>query len=152
MLSKCTCWIQNVNISVAIRMRLGKNLLSFKKNNFFNFYSFLKTFISYWTIVDLKCCICFKGFLKLTKLTKNTERSHIPSTQFPPVITSKMILFHIYICLFFFKFFSHLGYLQNIEHSSLCYTVGPYLLIRKYTNVCIYQSQTPNLSLPSPLW
>ena len=31
--------------------------------------------------------------------------------------------------LFFFKFFSHLRLLQNIEQSSLCYTVGPNIAV-----------------------
>ena len=50
------------------------------------------------------------------------------------------ILFQI---LFPFRF------LQNIEQSSLCYTVGPYWLSILNIAVCTYQSQTPNLSLSS---
>ena len=40
--------------------------------------------------------------------------------------------------------------LQNIEPSSLCYTVGPCWLSILNIVVCTSQSQTPNLSLPSP--
>ena len=43
--------------------------------------------------------------------------------------------------------------LQNIEQSSLCYTVGPSWLSILNTAVCTCQSQIPNLSLsPFPLW
>ena len=37
---------------------------------------------------------------------------------------------------------------QNIEQSSLCYTVGPCWLSILNTAVCTCQSQTPNLSAP----
>ena len=46
---------------------------------------------------------------------------------------------HIYI-LFYILF--HSGLFQDIECSSLCYTVGPCLSIL-YVIVCIYQPQTP---------
>ena len=48
-----------------------------------------------------------------------------------------------------------LSYLcDHTEYSSLCYTVGPCCLSILYIVVCIYSSQTPNLSLshPFPLW
>ena len=45
----------------------------------------------------------------------------------------------------------HYRLLQDIEYSSLCYTVGPFYLSTLYIVVCICQSQTPNLSLPDPL-
>ena len=38
--------------------------------------------------------------------------------------------------------------LHNMEQSSLCYTVGPCWLSILNIIACIYQSQTPNLSLP----
>ena len=38
--------------------------------------------------------------------------------------------------------------LQSIEQTSLCYTVGPYLLPILYIVVCICQSQSPTFSLP----
>ena len=38
--------------------------------------------------------------------------------------------------------------LQNIEQSSLCYTVGPCWLCVLNIAVCTCQSQTPNLSFP----
>ena len=39
--------------------------------------------------------------------------------------------------------------LQDTEHSSLCYTVGPCWLFILYIVVCICSSQTPNLPLPT---
>ena len=39
--------------------------------------------------------------------------------------------------------------LQNVEYSSLCYTLGSYWLSILYVIVYICPSQTPNLSLPS---
>ena len=50
-----------------------------------------------------------------------------------------------WIISFFFLF--HYGLLQDIKYSSSCYTVGPCLSIL-YITVCIWQFQTPNLSLP----
>ena len=38
--------------------------------------------------------------------------------------------------------------LQNVEQSSLCYTVGPCWLSMLNITVCTCQSQTPSLSLP----
>ena len=48
------------------------------------------------------------------------------------------IYIYIYIYIFFFRFFSIIGYrlLQYSEYSSLCYTVGPYLLSILYIIVC----------------
>ena len=40
--------------------------------------------------------------------------------------------------------------LQDIEYSSLCYTVGPCCLSILYIVVCICQSKTPNLYFPLP--
>lgn len=37
---------------------------------------------------------------------------------------SEVIQLHVYMYLSF-KFFSHLGFLQNIEQLSLCYAMGP---------------------------
>ena len=54
---------------------------------------------------------------------------------------------HTYIYILFPILF-HYGLLQDIEYSSLCYTVGPCCLSVLYTVVCICSSQTPNLSLP----
>ena len=44
---------------------------------------FVLTFILYWSIVDLQCCVSFRCIAKMLQL---------------------------YICRFFLKFFSHLGY------------------------------------------
>ena len=58
---------------------------------------------------------------------------------------------YIYKYILFFFFYNLCCYrlLQDIEHSSLCSTVGPCWLFNLYIVVCIFQSQTPNLSLPS---
>ena len=46
--------------------------------------------------------------------------------------------------LFFFKFFSHLGYLlQNIKQSSLCYIVGPCWLPVLYIVVLCVNPKLP---------
>ena len=47
---------------------------------------------------------------------------------------------------FFFLF--HYVLLQDIKYSSSCYTVGPCCLSILYITVCIWQFQTPSLSLP----
>ena len=47
---------------------------------------------------------------------------------------------------FFFYNLFHCGLLQNIEYSSLCYTVGCCLSIL-YKMVCTYRPQTPSPSL-----
>ena len=63
-------------------------------------------------------------------------------------VYSKVIQRYMYIL---FQILFHYRLLQDIEYSSLCYTVGPFLSIL-YIAVCICQSQIPNLSLPpSPL-
>ena len=42
----------------------------------------------------------------------------------------------------FFRVIFPIRLLQNTEQSSLCYTVGPYLLPTVYIAVCTHQSQT----------
>ena len=39
-------------------------------------------------------------------------------------VYSEVIQLYIYMYLFFFKLFSHLGCYKNIEQSFLCYIVG----------------------------
>ena len=59
---------------------------------------------------------------------------------------------HIYVPILFQILFPF-RLLQNIEQSSLCYTVGPCWL--SVSNIAVYtcQSQTPNLSPPTlPPW
>jgi len=64
-------------------------------------------------------------------------------------VCSKMI--QIYI--FFFNILFHYRLLQDIEYRSLCYRVGLCWLPILYIVVCVFQPQTPNLSLfPPPLW
>ena len=57
---------------------------------------------------------------------------------------------HIHVSILFQILFPF-RLLQNIEQSSLCYTVGPCLV--SILNIAVYtcQSQTPNLSLTSTL-
>ena len=52
----------------------------------------------------------------------------------------------LYWIIFFFLF--HYVLLQDIKYSSSCYTVGPCCLSILYITVCIWQFQTPSLSLP----
>ena len=52
------------------------------------------------------------------------------------------------ICILFQIFF-HYRLLQDIEYSSLCYTIGPCCSSILYTAVCICYSQAPDLSLPT---
>ena len=59
--------------------------------------------------------------------------------------------YRIYIIILFSDFFPY-RLLQNIEYTSLCYTVGPCCLPILYIVVCICQSQSPNLSLPPPFF
>ena len=79
------------------------------------------TILFYWSIVDLQCCANF-------------------------CCTAKWLLY-IYIYILFYILF-HYGLSQNIEYSSLCYTVGLCCLSILYTIVCICYSQTPNPFLP----
>ena len=51
---------------------------------------------------------------------------------------------------FFFYILFHYGLSQDIEYSSLCYTVGPCCLSILNVIVCIYQPQTPSASLSLP--
>ena len=52
----------------------------------------------------------------------------------------------------FFKFFSHFGWPQNIEQSSLCYTVGLCWLSALNIAAWTCWSQSLNLSLPHPFF
>ena len=54
---------------------------------------------------------------------------------------------HIHVSILFQILFPF-RLLQNIEQSSLCYTVGFCWLAILNIVVCVCQSQTPNLSLP----
>lgn len=66
-----------------------------------------------------------------------------------------VIQLYIYIYIHIpFHIIFHCGLLQDIGHSSLCYTVGSYCLSVLYVVVCISLSQTPDLSLPYyfPFW
>ena len=53
-----------------------------------------------------------------------------------------------------FSIIFHYSLLQNIQYSSLCYTVSPCCLSILYVVLCMCYSQIPNLSLPAtfPLW
>ena len=83
-------------------------------------FLFILIYFLSWSIVDLQCCVNF------CCITRWLSYTHI------------YILFHI---LF------HYGLSQDIEYSSLCYTVGPCCLSIPYVIVCIYQPQTPRPSL-----
>ena len=59
------------------------------------------------------------------------------------------IYFYIYthIYMYFFLIFFHFDLSQDVEYSSLCFTVGPCCLSVLYILVYICQSQTSNTSL-----
>ena len=63
------------------------------------------------------------------------------------VYSSDSVL-HIRVSILFQILFAF-RLLQNIEQSSLCYTVGPCWLSILNIAMCTCQSQTPNLSPPS---
>ena len=90
---------------------------------FFYFKYVFKIFILYWIIVDLQC-VSFKCTTKWFSYT------------------------YIHVSILF-QILSPLKLLQNIEYSSLCYTVGPCWLSVLYIVVCTRKSQTLSLSLPS---
>ena len=102
-----------------------ENILCFPSLSTYLFFLALSLKKIYWSIADLQCCVSFKGTAKW---------------------------FH-YTCTYIFIIFQILfpyRLLQNIEYSSLCYTVGPCWLFTLYIVVCVFQSQAPNLSLPFP--
>ena len=53
-----------------------------------------------------------------------------------------------YTCVYFFNTLFHYGLSQDIEYSSLCYTIGPYCLSTLYAPVC--NKKIPN-SQSNPL-
>ena len=73
--------------------------------------SLLKT-VFYWRIVDLQCCVNFCSAAKWFNYI--------------------CILFHI-----LFHILSHSGLSEDVEYSSLCYTVGPclFILFNIYTSL-----------------
>ena len=97
----------------------------------FLFHFIFKIFILYWSIVDLQCCVTAE-------------------------VDSKVIQFYIYIYLFFFKFFSHLGYYRiYFFNTSLleynCFTVLCQFLLYNKVNqpyAYIYPHIPALLSLP----
>ena len=94
---------------------------------FSHFVAYFFKFIFYWSIVELQRCVNYCCTAKWLSYTHIYILSHI--------------LFHY-------------GLSQDIEYSSLCYTVGPCCLSILYIPVFICQSQTPNptLSYPLPTW
>ena len=62
--------------------------------------------------------------------------------------TAKWLRYRYIYILFHILF--HYGLSQDIEYSSLCYTVGPCCLSILYIIVCLCPSQTPIPSLPYP--
>ena len=59
-------------------------------------------------------------------------------------------LYYIIYIYLLFQILFHYWLLQDIEYSSLCYTVGPWLPIL-YTEKYICQPQTLNLYLPTSI-
>ena len=73
-------------------------------------------FLRNWSIVDLQCCVSFR-------------------------CTAKWFVYiYIYIYIYIYSFIKihfHCSLLQDIEYSSLCYTVNPCCLSVLYMVVCI---------------
>ena len=72
-------------------------------------------------------------------------------------VYSKMIQLGMYIhmCLFFFKFFSYLGYYRILKQSPLCHRVGSYGLyqcIHVNPKLLIYPSLQPSLPITISLF
>ena len=95
----------------------------FLLNFYFLFLKFILILNFYWSIVDLQCCVSFR--------------------------CTTVNQLYIYIYPLFFQILFPYRSLQSIEQSSLCYTVGPYLLSVSFIVVCICQSQSSNLFAPS---
>ena len=64
------------------------------------------------------------------------------------IVLIQLYTYTIFCILFYYSL------LQDIEYSSLCYTIGPHCLSILYIMVCICESQTPKASLPNhpPSW
>ena len=77
------------------------------------------------SIVYLQCCVCFRCTTKWFSYT--------------------------YICIFFFQIFFPCRLLQNIEYTSLYYTVGPFWLSILDTVVCVYVNPKHLIYPPSSL-
>ena len=56
------------------------------------------------------------------------------------------------LLIFLFEFFFHYDFSQEIEQSSLCYTVGPCCLSILYVMICLCYSHTPTPFLSAPSW
>ena len=138
---------------------------------------FKKCFIIYWSIVDLQCCVSDVQQSDLvvhihTGSIPGSGRSpggghgnplqcsclRIPWTEEPGGLqamgsqsqTWLSDLARIHISILFWIIFPH-RLLQNIEQSSLNYTVGPCWSSVLYIVVCIWQFQAPSLSNFFPL-
>ena len=88
-------------------------------------FKVLQSFTVFWDLVDLQCCAYFRCTAKRFSYTC--------------------------ICICFFQILFPYRLLQNIEYSSLWYTVGPCCLSILHITVYICWFQTPNLSLPHSL-
>ena len=59
---------------------------------------------------------------------------------------------HMYVCVYIYIFFSYFHYdlLQDIEYSSLCFTVEPCGLFILYIILCIFSPKLPIHPSPTP--
>ena len=101
-------WNQEINFLCEITLlNQGRDLYHQKQETrgqkaVFTYIFFLSSFLSfYWSIVDLQCCVSFRCTTKWFSYT------------------------HTHIYIFLFQILFHYRLLQDIEYSSLCYTVGP---------------------------
>ena len=95
-----------------------------QKTFFFCSVLLLKLIYFYRSIINLQCCVNFRCTAKWFSYT--------------------------YIYIYFFQILFPYRLLQNIEYSSVCYTIGPCWLSILFIAVCTCQSQAPNLSLLPP--
>ena len=120
-------WKMAINLLTLFTSRESMSL-PLKSGNLMIIFFFQTTF--HWNIVDL---------LTNVVLVSGVQQSDS----------------YIYVCMYthiLFQVIFHYTLLQDIEYSSLCYTMGPYWLSSLYIVVCICYSETSILSLPpSPL-
>ena len=94
----------------------------------------------YWSIVNLQCCVSFKYIVKW-----------FIYTYIYIGLAKKFVRIFLYDVLYILiQILFHYGLWQDSGYSSLCYTVGHCCLTILYIVVGICQSQTPNLSFPTP--
>ena len=108
-----------------------------------------------WIGAVLRATFAMSPFRSLS--TTSDSLLWVLRKQFSPLFSFFLFLSYLFIYLFLhihvsilFQILFPFRLLQSTEQSSLCYTVGPCWLSILNIAMCTCQSQTPNLSLPSP--